>query len=436
MSFSAFYSGLAGLQANSGRLGVVGNNLANVNTIGFKASRVTFADVFSGATGGATFNGAGNPMQVGRGVSTSAVDQLFSQGSLQTTNLVTDLSIQGNGFFVLEDANVGRSYSRAGNFTFDKDGFLVGAGGQRVQGFTQPDANGQIPPSGVLTDIQIPLGLQAPPQATQNLTLMLNLSASARVDDPATAQNEAQPFTSTLTVYDSLGSRHNLTFTFTPVDTDANGVRDAWTYEVTGLGDEVAGGTPGTPVVLATGTMDFDAQGRLTTPAANVAIAIPGWQNGGAAQNVTWNLYDMNNVGNVTGYAADSASTSSSQDGYGVGTLRTLSVDPSGLFSGVFTNGVTLELARVGLASFNNANGLVRNGQNTFIETNSSGAATIGGANQGGRGAVSSNSLELSNVDMTTEFTELIISERGYQANSRIITTTDSVIQEALNLKR
>lgn len=437
MSFSLFYSGLAGLQANSSRLGVIGNNLANLNTIGFKSSRVTFMDIFSGS-GGASFNGAGNPMQVGRGVQMGAIDSFFGQGSLQSTGLITDVSIQGQGFFVLADRDGARSFSRAGNFSFDADGNLVTPGGRFVQGWTTRDAAGNIPSSGALTNIQIPNGQTAPPRATTSVSHVTNLNADARVDNPATAGvDEAETYQTTMTVYDSLGSRHNMTFNFTPVDTNADGHLDQWNYTVTVEGDEVVGGTAGTPLTVASGTIAFDANGQLTAPAGNVTVNIPGWNNGSAAQSVTWELFDDAGGSIVTGYSSGvTATASTTQDGYGVGTLRTLTIDQEGLISGVFTNGSTLQLARIGLAIFNNPNGLVREGQNAFLETRTSGPATIGGAGSGGRGVAIANSLELSNVDVTQEFTELIVSERGYQASSRIITTTDQILQEALQLKR
>jgi len=437
MSFGAFYAGLSGLRANAGRLGVIGNNLANVNTIGFKASRVTFQDIFSQTGAGAGFNGAGNPQQVGLGVQVGGIDLMFSQGSLQTTGLVTDVSVQGNGFFVLRNGQGALSYSRAGNFTFDANGNLVSPTGEFVQGYTTRDATGNILTSGAITNISIPVGLTAPPQATTRLTSVSNLNADARVDDPATAGiDEAESFSSTLTIYDSLGTRHDLTMTYTPVDTDADGFLDEWSFEVTVPGDEVTGGTPGTPFVVASGTVGFDSAGNLITPGGNVTLSVAGWSNGAAAQSIDWQLYGAGGAGNVTGYSGPSATSSTSQDGYSVGELRTLAIDTQGLLSGVFTNGVTLQLASLALANFNNPNGLLKSGGNNYLETIGSGPAAVGAARSGGRGSIAANALELSNVDITQEFTDLIISERGYQANSRVITTTDQVIQEALNLKR
>ncbi len=434
MSFNLFYTGLAGMQANSASMGVIGNNLANLSTIGYKASRVTFLDIFTAGAGG--FNGAGNPMQVGRGSEIGSIDPIFTQGSLQTTGLITDVSIQGQGLFILADPAGMRSYTRAGNFTFDKDGNLVSPGGQIAQGYTARDAQGNVLTSGSLQNIQIPTGMTAPPRVTSIMSNVTNLSADARVDDPATGADEAETFQTTVSIYDSLGARHDLTYAFRPVDTDADGHLDEWQYDVTAPGEDVAGGTAGTPFSLATGTVAFDANGQLTAPAANVTVNVPGWSNGAAAQAVTWQLFDSAGQGLLTGFSGPSATSSTSQNGYGVGTLRTLTIDQDGLISGVFTNGATLQLARFALAVFNNQNGLMRAGENNMLQTTTSGAPAIGAANTGGRGATVSSTLELSNVDVTEEFTSLIVAERGYQANSRIITTTDQILQEALSLKR
>ena len=436
MSFGAFYAGLSGLQANSGRLNVIGNNLSNLNTVGFKTSRVTFEDIFSQPGSGGGVNGAGNPQQVGLGVQTSGIQQIYSQGSLQTTALVTDAALQGNGFFVLSDANGGQRFTRAGAFTFDKDGFLVNPAGHFLQGYTTLDPNGSVVSSGAIGNIQIPAGQTAPPQATSFVSSAINLDLNAIVDDPFTTLDEAEEFSTSVTVYDSRGARHVLTLNFRPVDTNSDGQVDEWSYEASVPGDEVAGGTPGTQFPVGSGTMTFDGLGQLSSPTGNVPLTI-NWNNGANVQTIDWQLFDQqNSQGLVTSFEGGSSVSSSNQDGFGVGQLRTLIIDQDGLISGIFTNGNTLELARFALANFNNLNGLLGSGQNSYVETIASGPPTIGAANSGGRGFVRSNSLELSNVDITQEFTDLIISERGYQANSRIITTTDSVIQEALSLKR
>jgi flagellar hook protein FlgE len=433
MGFSSFYAGLSGMQAYASQLNVIGNNLANVNTIGFKTARMTFQDLLY-----QTAIGSGqNPAQIGLGVQTAAVDSLFSQGSLQGTGVVTDLAIQGNGFFVLQDSQGARAFSRAGNFSLDKNGDLATSSGALVQGYTTRDANGNIVTSGAIGCINIPPGLTAPPRETTAFTATTNLNVSARVDDPLTAANEAETFSTTLQVFDSLGARHDLTLSFTPVDTNADGRLDQWAYQVTVAGGDVAGGTAGTPFVLSSGNLTFDAKGKLQVPSGDLAITTPAWTNGGAAQTLTWRLFDpASGESKITGYDGASATSTVNQDGYSAGTLRTLVINNDGQVDGVFTNGSTLHLARVALATFNNPNGLLKAGFNGFLEATASGSATIGAANTGGRGAIAASSLELSNVDITQELTDMITAERGYQANSRIITTTDQVIQEALNLKR
>lgn len=417
MSFGSFFAALSGLQANASRLSVIGNNLANVNTIGFKGSRVTFHDFFAGSS----FNGAGNPAQVGLGTSLASIDPVFNQGSLQTTDLLTDVAVQGSGFFVLSDPGGGRAYTRAGNFSLNEDGNLVGANGFFVQGYAQKDVDGNVLSSGQLSPIRFPNGLLAPPTATTEFDTSINLTA-----------DQATEFNTNMTIYDTLGERHDLSITFTP---GANS--GEWSYVIEANGDEVTGGTPGTPFSLSSGTIQFASDGTLSSPATAVSMSIPGWTNGGAAQTLSWELYDDSGAGRITGYQSPSSVLSSAnQNGHAAGELRSLIIEQDGLISGIFSNGVNLQLARFALATFNNDNGLLRSGENSWLETNSSGSATIGGPSTGGRGATVSGSLELSNVDITEEFTDLIISQRGYQANSRIITTSDEVIQESLNLKR
>ena len=432
MGFSSFYAGLSGLQAYASQLNVIGNNLANVNTIGFKTSRMTFQDLLYSSA----FGSSRNPNQVGLGVQPAAIDSLFSQGSLQGTGVVTDLAVQGNGFFVLSDAQGGRLFTRAGNFSLDKNGELATSTGALVQGYTTKDTGGSIVTSGALGNISIPPGLEAPPKQSTTFSATTNLNASARVDDPTTAIDEAEVFSTSLTVFDSLGAKHDLTVTFTPQDTNADGRLDQWAYEVTVPGADVTGGTAGTPFVLSSGSATFDSAGKLVSPSGNVTISIPGWTNGGAAQDLSWQLFDSAGGSKITGFDGASVTSTVNQDGFAAGTLRTITINNDGLVEGIFTNGSTQQIARIALATFNNNGGLLKAGFNSFLEATASGAATIGAANAGGRGAISANSLELSNVDITQELTDMITAERGYQANSRIITTTDQVIQEALNLKR
>ncbi len=427
MSFSSFYAGLTGLKTYSSSLGVIGNNLANINTIGYKSGRAQFAELVSQAFGTAA-NGAGNVLQAGLGVRLAGVQSQFSQGALQATGLVTDMAIQGNGFFVMRDANGAQMYSRAGSFTFDKDGFLVNPAGHRVQAYTQRDALGRIQSSGDLGDVLIPLGMQSDPQATATMRLQLNLDAQTDLAAP--------PFATSIAVYDSLGAEHDLTMRFTPQDTDSDGTIDQWLWEAMLPASELAGGGTGDTVV-GSGTLQFDGSGQLVSPTTDQSISIPAWSNGADAQTVTWQLFDPESGDPVlSSFAKSSVLSDYTQDGFPPGELQGLSVDAAGLITGTFSNGRTEELAQIAIANFNNPGGLLKAGDNEFVATVGSGPAVIGEAGLGGRGSIAAQALELSNVDITEQFTDLIIAQRGYQSNSRVITTTDEVIQEALSLKR
>jgi flagellar hook protein FlgE len=240
-----------------------------------------------------------------------------------------------------------------------------------------------------------------------------------------------------MSVFDSRGAQHDLTLLFTPIDTGTDGVADQWNYEVRIPSADMAAptGTNGYDV-LASGTMTFDGAGQLSSPTANIDITIPGFANGANGQTVEWRLFDNNSNPVITGYAAVSANTGLTQDGYGVGRLRALAIDNDGLVSGVFTNGQSLELSQLAVATFNNPAGLFKFGQNGYSASIGSGPAVLGPANTGGRGSVASRALELSNVDITEQFTDLIVMERGYQSNARVITTADQVLQEAIAIKR
>ena len=427
MSFNTFYAGLTGLRSYSSSLNTIGNNLANLNTTGFKASRTQFAELVSAATG--PLNGAGAVSQQGLGVRITAVQGQFSQGALQSTAVLTDLAIQGNGFFVTENALGTQLFTRAGSFSFDSTGYLVDPAGNRVQAYTQLDANNQIISGGDLGDVQIPIGLVAPPQATDILSMQLNLDASS---DPA-----GTPFVSVLSVYDTLGGARDISFEFTPIDADSNGVIEQWDWRAFVANEDLAGaGSTGTTDV-GSGSLAFDGTGALVSPASDPTLNIPQWVNGAPAQAITWELRDSTgNLDLLTSYQSSSVLRDFSQNGFSTGELQTLSIDQTGLISGVFTNGRSLELARVAVANFNNPSGLLKQGSNTFVPTIGSGPAVIGEAELGGRGSVIAQALELSNVDITEEFTDLIVAERGYQSNSRVITTTDEIIQEALSIKR
>jgi len=425
---TAFYSGLSGLSAYSSALNIVGNNLANINTAGFKASDVSFEDLVTRTFGGTATSGAGNPMQIGLGTLTNSITGIFSQGSIQTTGDATNVALEGNGFFVVGDTAEDRFYTRAGNFFLNEDGYLVNAAGKYVLGFTRLDANNNIIPSGPLNLINLAATQTAGPQQTSFFEIFSNLDVRSAV---------GSQYSASTTIYDSKGAPHTVTITFT--HNGLVGGNDQWAYDVTIPGADVVGGTAGTPYSIAAGNIEFDGTGTVVVPGADVQIGIPAFTNGAdpiAAADLQWRLYDANGTPIITGYPLPSSTSATNTDGYPPGNLTSLVVDSNGIIQGVFTNGQVIELAQLAVAQFNNPKGLLRLGRNLYAETNASGNPSIGAADTGGRGTVIGSSLESSNVDIATEFTRMLVFERGYQANSKIITASDTVTQTAIGLIR
>ncbi|WP_306590133.1 flagellar hook protein FlgE [Geothrix sp. 21YS21S-4] len=429
--YSAFYSGLSGLSTNANALNVIGNNLSNINTVGFKGSSTTFRDIFSTSLGGVSTQGNGNPIQFGLGVQTNSVSQDFSQSSFQSTGNALDMAIQGNGFFTLQTSDGRQVFSRAGNFTRNNDGYLVASDGANVMGWNRDSTTGVVNTSASLSPIRIDASTTASAFATQNIRLGINLNASTF--DPTSTTPASTPVSSLTTpiqVYDSQGNAQNVTVTYTKTGPNA------WSYAASVTAPATIGsGATGTLTFSTTGTL-LTINGQPATSANNPVLGNIDWGNGTAVQSVNWNIVNSDNSVNVTQYSAASTTSSSFQDGYAAGTLRDLTVDQNGVITGTFTNGQVISLAQVALSSFTNVNGLVQTGNNHWGQSLASGSPTIGLANQGGRGGVLGSNLELSNVDVAGEFTKLILSQRGYQANSRIVTTTDELLQETLNLKR
>lgn len=425
---SAFYSGLAGLSAYSGALNVVGNNLANVNTTGFKVSDISFEDLVTRTFGGVATNAAGNPMQIGLGTLTNSISGVFTQGSIQSAADPTNCAIEGNGFFVVGDTAEDRSYTRAGNFFFDDSGNLVNPSGKYVLGYTTKDANNQIQASGPLSTISFPANTVSSPVPTTFMELYANL-------DTRTAVNGT--YSASTTIYDSKGAPHTATVTFT--HTSAN--PDQWDYNVELPGADVEPPTA-LPYSIGSGTLEFDSNGTLVDPLNdNIDLTTPAFSNGAAALNFTWRLYQtegttVTGAPLITGYPIPSSTSATNTDGYPPGNLTSVVIDSDGILQGVFSNGQVEELAQLAIAQFNNPKGLLRLGRNLFGETNASGTPAIGAAGTGGRGAIIGSSLEASNVDMATEFTKMLVFERGYQANSKIITASDTITQTAISLVR
>jgi len=411
---SAMYSGISGLNVYGDAMNVTGDNIANVNTIGFKGNRSIFSDILANQVA----NGS-TVMQFGRGSFFQAVTSTFNQGSFETTGNATDLAIQGAGFFVVKDPNSGGIfYTRAGQFTINKDGYLVNPTQHRVQGYRMTmNTAGVYTKAGTASDIGI-TGLQSAPKETTFFRLGINLNAAA---------SAATTFSSSFNVYNSLGEAATLTYTFTKSVTAGQ-----WTYVVSGPTGATLGGA-------ASGTVTFDSQGQMTAPATDQTLTVSNFPSGAANLSLTWDL--VNNLtstpyNDITGYAAGSVTNSIVQDGYSTGVLLGLSVDSEGIVSGLFSNGQTQQLWQVELADFLSPWGLSRQGNTMFAETTQSGQPIYGVAKAGGFGTVYGSSLELSNVDLSAQFVDMIQNQRAFQANSRIVSTVDDMMQEVVNLKR
>jgi flagellar hook protein FlgE len=417
----SFTTSLSGLSANQQKLDVIGNNLANINTIAFKESDVNFSDLVSQSVGGTSVN----PMQVGLGVTTGSISPNFRQGGIQNTGVPTNVAIQGSGFFVIGAAN-DRSYTRAGDFAQDAHGTLITSDGHPVQGYMSSDPiTGAIITTGLPTDIVVPPGVLRAPTATTQFAAASNLDATAAV---------GATFTASPQIYDSLGAAHVETITYT------NTGPGAWTYSIAVPGEDVAGGTAGTPSVLKAGTLSFSPLGVLTlvdgAAAANVAVPAPTWADGAAATGMTWELIDAKGSPTVTGYTAKSQTSSLTQNGEAAGSVSSINIDADGRIVATIGAGQTVVLGQLALANFNNPAGLMKLGSNAYGESAAAGIANVGAAGSGGRGTLIGSSLEQSNVDMAKEFTQMILAQRGYQANSKSITTADQLLQETLNLKQ
>ncbi len=412
---TSFFTGVSGIEANSQAINVIGNNLANINTTGFKAARSTFAELL----GSVSYSADGNPIQVGLGTISAGVSPLFTQGSIQNTGRSTDVALSGSGFFVVSNGS-GEAYSRAGNFSFNGTGQLVNSDGYTVLGYMA--SAGIINANQPLSPITIQGSRNLPPKATTTLGITANLDSQAAVNSS---------FSTAVQVYDSLGFAHTTTFTFTKT-----GISD-WNWSASVPSQDTLGGAAGNPPVsIGSGVFTFDGAGVMSAPAANPTLSITNLADGATDQDITFEVLDSSGFPRFTGNSGASATSSVSQDGYASSTLRDVAIDSAGIIRGIYDNGQVNPLAQLAVANFNNPEGLLKFTGASFVSSVSSGEPSIGTARTGGRGTVVGSSLELSNVDIAEQFTNLIVAQRGYQANSRVITTTDELYQEAINLKR
>jgi flagellar hook protein FlgE len=434
----SLYSGISGLHAHQEMMDVTGNNIANVNTVGYKASVVEFQDTLSQMLGaaGAPQNGQGgtNPAQVGLGVKGAGITANFAQGSQETTGRSGDMMIQGDGFFIARQGNE-MMYTRAGQFTFDGNGLLVNASGQPVQGWTA--ANGVVNAAGKPDDIRMPLGSTIAPAATTKITLKGNLSSDVTPDpnnptnsgvglptDPAPNGYET---TIPIKVYDSQGATHTITATFhrTQLVDTATPKTSEWAVDFT----DDQGAAVGTEQ-----TLDFQ-DGKAWDTANNKALT--GMPVGTDPNDATKPLYNVD-LTDITSYSGLSDARVFDTDGQAAGALTSVSysVSDSGQIIGVYSNGLKETLGQVAMATFKNVNGLEKVGDSEFRSTVNSGYAQVGTPGSAGMGSVVSGALEMSNVDLAQEFTNLIVAQRGFQANSKVITTSDEILQDLVSMKR
>jgi len=417
---STLYSGVSGLQANSTAMSVTGNNISNSNTVGFKSSSTIFSDVLSASV--ATASGTG---QVGRGTSVSTVRTNFSQGSFQTTSSATDLAIEGDGFFMVSPADSSECYyTRNGSFSFDSDGYLVNAEGYRVQG--QGYSAAGEPLNGDPTDILVDLGTQIAAHGTESISMSTNLDASEDAcgpfdsSDPETTSN----YSTSTTVYDALGATHMVTTYFTKTDDQQ------WAWNTVVDGSELDGGTAGELNTIASGILEFDDSGNLLTGGTGSSTAgILDWTNGAnASQQIAFEF-------DTTQYSSDSVILSQTQDGYASGDVVDVNIDNDGVVSVTYSNGETKDVAVLSLASFSNPGGLVKEGNSLYSVSSNSGQPQVGTAGSS-MGSIFTNALELSTVDLSQEFVDMITIQNGYSAASKVITSVDEMLQELINLKR
>lgn len=460
----SLYSGVSGLQNHQTRMDVIGNNISNVNTTGFKRGRVNFQDMISQQVGGAAKPteelGGVNPKDVGLGMTIATIEQVFSQGNLQTTGVSTDVAIQGNGFFILKDGDES-FYTRNGQFGLDSNGTLVNpANGQRVQGWMARDLNGEqiVQTAATPTDLVVPVGSKDPAKATENVLFACNLNKNTpEILEGASESDIAKGTWGTeQKIYDSFGNEHLLSVSFTKV----SGVANSWQATVNVDADnadftQTRIGLGTTDGVQNTFIVNFDNYGQLasvedssgnisnqegeivlqtsfTVPEANA-------DENGNPYRQTFNI-NLGTIGSMKNTITQSASKSTtkaySQDGYTLGYLDNFKIDSSGTITGVYSNGTNRVIGQLALATFANDRGLEKAGNNTYVETNNSGQANIGESGIAGKGSLLAGALEMSNVDLSEQMTDMIVTQRGFQSNAKTIQTADTLLETVLSLKR
>ncbi|MEE0885663.1 MAG: flagellar hook protein FlgE [Treponema sp.] len=460
----SLYSGVSGLQNHQTRMDVIGNNISNVNTTGFKRGRVNFQDMISQQVGGAAKPteelGGVNPKDVGLGMTIATIEQVFSQGNLQTTGVSTDVAIQGNGFFILKDGEES-FYTRNGQFGLDRDGTLVNpANGQRVQGWMARELNGEeiVQTAATPTDLVIPVGSKDPAKETSNVLFACNLNKNTPeiLEGASESDIEKGTWRTEEKIYDSFGNAHLLSVSFTKVP----GVANSWQATVNVDANnadftQTRVGLGTTDGVQNTFIVNFDNYGQLASvedSSGNISnqegeiilqtsFTVPdaNADENGNPYRQTFNI-NLGTIGSMKNTITQSASQSStkaySQDGYTLGYLDNFKIDSTGTITGVYSNGTNRVIGQLALATFANDRGLEKAGNNTYVETNNSGQANIGESGVAGKGSLLAGALEMSNVDLSEQMTDMIVTQRGFQSNAKTIQTADTLLDTVLSLKR
>lgn len=435
----SMFSGVSGLRAHQTKMDVIGNNVANVNTVGFKSGRVTFQEVFSqtlrgaGAPDAALGRGGTNPMQVGLGIGVGAIDTMMTRGSSQRTDNPTDLSIEGEGFFIVKGSKADTfKFTRAGNFGLDKLGNLVSGSGMNVYGWMEykTDTDGvvkfdtekEVEPINLYSDDYNKNKRVISAKATENAVFAGNLNSGLDALGTASTVADTQ-FSVPYTVYDNLGNSHELTLNFRKTEVTTTPTT-TWAYDLTAK--------DGTTFDTTSGTLEFDGAGKLITNPSTLKVELS------PANDVGANKFSVTlDFSKITMFSADCSVKPTNIDGYSTGNLVTFNIGADGMLTGIYSNGQQQPLGLIALAGFDNPAGLQKVGDNLFIPTTNSGNFTKGRqVGSEGVGTLNPGTLEMSNVDLSREFTDMIITQRGFQANSRIITTSDEMLQELVNLKR
>ena len=460
----SLYSGVSGLQNHQTRMDVIGNNISNVNTTGFKRGRVNFQDMISQQIAGAAKPteelGGVNPKDVGLGMTIATIEQVFTQGNLQTTGVSTDVAIQGNGFFILKNGDES-FYTRNGAFGIDKDGTLVNpSNGMRVQGWMANEINGEmiVTTAATPTDLIIPVGSKDPAKATENVKFACNLNKNTPeiLEGASAADIQKGTWNTEQEIFDSFGNKHLLSVSFRRVVGNPNQWEATVNVDVNNADyTQTRIGLGTTDGVANTFLVNFDNYGQLlsvTDSAGNLtpesgeivlqaSYTVPeaNTDENGNPYRQTFNI-NLGTIGSMKNTITQSASISTtkaySQDGYTLGYLDNFKIDSSGTITGVYSNGTNRVIGQIAMASFTNDRGLEKAGDSTYVESNNSGQAMIGESGVQGKGKLLSGALEMSNVDLSEQMTDMIVTQRGFQSNAKTIQTADTLLETVLSLKR